>query len=349
MERVVVWGTGGAAREFLAGLDGRRFRVVAFVETGARPGASFSGCGVLPPEAMPGLEYEHLVIASAYFDQIAATPGQAAPGGGRTWCVKRQAAGIKRQFASPEEVPPGLTEELAATLDQARWFHRLEILPGVFTPGHVPLLPELIDYPGLVEFSGRRVLDIGAWDGVYSFEAWRRGARVTALDIQDPARSGFGIARRFLGADVAHVLGSVEDLSRGTHGEFDMVLFFGVYYHLFNPLRAFFNINSVLPVGGLMLFEGAVLDLAWNFDDAFQDRKALIEACADMPLTLFCKGEYGNNRDWSTWFVPNGRCLRDWLETAGFAVERYGVLEANSRGYGVARKVREVAVEHEVL
>jgi len=37
------------------------------------------------------------------------------------------------------------------------------------------------------DLTGKRVLDIGAWDGWFSFEAERRGAAVTAIDCVEVA------------------------------------------------------------------------------------------------------------------------------------------------------------------
>jgi tRNA (mo5U34)-methyltransferase len=60
-----------------------------------------------------------------------------------------------------------------------------------------------------VDLSGRTVLDIGAWNGLFSLEAKRRGAsRVLATDSccwSDPrirGRKTFNLARSALGIDV---------------------------------------------------------------------------------------------------------------------------------------------------
>ena len=112
---------------------------------------------------------------------------------------------------------------------QRDWFHSIEVAPGIVTPGRVPLdyLRGLVQRCALPDsLAGLRVLDVGAWDGFFSFEAERRGAReVVALDIPPVDRKGFAIARELLGSRVHYERGSVYDLSPARHGTFDLVLF----------------------------------------------------------------------------------------------------------------------------
>jgi len=70
------------------------------------------------------------------------------------------------------------------------WYHSFELPGGVIIEG-----AQTLDYqkerwarfslPASLE--GKRVLDIGAWDGWFSFEAERRGASVTAVDCIEVA------------------------------------------------------------------------------------------------------------------------------------------------------------------
>ena len=57
-----------------------------------------------------------------------------------------------------------------------RWYHRIEVRPGVITPGinDSPLQLQMMQLPA--DCSGMRVLDIGTRDGFFSFELERRGA-----------------------------------------------------------------------------------------------------------------------------------------------------------------------------
>ncbi len=61
------------------------------------------------------------------------------------------------------------------------WYHRIELPGGVTTPGWAPISREAYRIPA--DLTGRTVLDVGAWDGYWTFEALRRGAkRVLAID-----------------------------------------------------------------------------------------------------------------------------------------------------------------------
>ena len=61
------------------------------------------------------------------------------------------------------------------------WYHRIELTDGVVTPGWAPI--DAASYRIPDDLSGKRVLDIGAWDGYWSFEALKRGAvQVVAID-----------------------------------------------------------------------------------------------------------------------------------------------------------------------
>jgi tRNA (mo5U34)-methyltransferase len=65
------------------------------------------------------------------------------------------------------------------------WWHAIDLGHGVVTPGHKSAehLAAEIQSLRLPDLRGKSVLDVGAWDGFYSFEAERRGARrVVALD-----------------------------------------------------------------------------------------------------------------------------------------------------------------------
>jgi tRNA (mo5U34)-methyltransferase len=108
---------------------------------------------------------------------------------------------------------------------------------------------------------GKSVLDIGAWDGFYSFEAVRRGAaRVLATDSfvwrhEAWGRAGFDLARDALGLRdrVEDREIDVMELSpEALGGRFDVVLFSGILYHLPDPVGALQRVASV-TAGSLYL------------------------------------------------------------------------------------------------
>jgi tRNA (mo5U34)-methyltransferase len=199
------------------------------------------------------------------------------------------------------------TDRLRDEVAAVRWFHTMDLGAGVQTAGvYDPsrTLPRL----GLPRrLDGRTVLDVGAWDGYYSFEMERRGAaRVVATDEFCwggggwGTQEGFNLARRALGSKVEDHRIDVLDLSPDVlGGPFDMVLFLGVLYHLPNPLLALERVRSV--TSGLLVLETEV--------DLLLVRR---------PAAAFFPGsELGD--DPTNWWAPNVPAVLGMLRAAGFS------------------------------
>jgi tRNA (mo5U34)-methyltransferase len=217
-----------------------------------------------------------------------------------------------------------LTSEDARARVAARpWFHSIEVGDGLVTPGRVPLeyLQELTRRMRWPErFDGLSVLDIGAWDGFYSFEAERRGAaRVVAYDLSPVDYFGFALARELRGSRTEYIQGSVYDLAPEVHGTFDVVLFCGVFYHLRYPLLALDRIWGVTRQ--YLLMETQVLDQAVVLPDRTQaPLERLGSGLKDLALFQFYRQDELAG-DYSNWFAPNRRALEDALWSAGFEPE----------------------------
>ncbi|MBV9284880.1 MAG: DUF1698 domain-containing protein, partial [Acidimicrobiia bacterium] len=148
---------------------------------------------------------------------------------------------------------PMSPEQLREAVSRLRWHHTMDLGHGVVTPGGDATLEKLakLGLPG--SLAGKTVLDIGAWDGFFSFEAERRGAsRVVAMDYHcwlrsegHPSKAGFELARRVLGSSVEDVTLDVMELGPDHLGMFDVVLFLGVLYHVRHPLLALERVFSV--------------------------------------------------------------------------------------------------------
>lgn len=154
-----------------------------------------------------------------------------------------------------------------SSLERAReisWYHTIELAPGFTTDGWFDLRP-YVDRYGLPErMDGMRALEIGPWDGFWSFEMERRGAKVVALDLDDerdqdwpPRRRpdrfppldhrgrGFRLAKEMLGSSVERVTGSVYHAGPEGLGTFDMVFCGTVLVHLRDQLLALERIASL--------------------------------------------------------------------------------------------------------
>ena len=71
-----------------------------------------------------------------------------------------------------EPLQHSLAEKVAA---RPYWYHKIPLPGGIVTPGWAPLSAESYRIPA--DLTGKRILDVGAWDGFWTFEALRRGAR----------------------------------------------------------------------------------------------------------------------------------------------------------------------------
>jgi SAM-dependent methyltransferase len=205
-------------------------------------------------------------------------------------------------------------------------YHKYEIEPGLFTPGHfLELEPKLcLDELGVPQgLVGLRALDIGAWDGPFTFELERRGAQVTALDIQNPDITVFNAVKEIKNSSAAYVRGSVYDALPETLGVYDVVLFAGVYYHLKNPVLALQRIRRLLTDGGTLFIEGASTTdyLAEQLNMALGLRKSSMRTTAEildrLPLSYF-DTEQRIYEDWSSWWFPTTRGLEVILLDSGF-------------------------------
>lgn len=85
-------------------------------------------------------------------------------------------------------------------------------------------------------FEELRILDLGCGDGVYAIEAGLRGAEVLALDARTQHMDqGAACAARHGLTNVRFSREDVRNVTRDTHGAFDVVYCLGILYHLDVP------------------------------------------------------------------------------------------------------------------
>lgn len=171
------------------------------------------------------------------------------------------------------------------------------VLPGLQTIDHLRWRLDRFGLPA--DLTGKRVIDIGAWDGWFSFECERRGAEVVAVDCV--ALDTFIEAKQLLGSKVDYLTLDVNELSARRLGRFDIVLFFGVLYHLRHPLL---GLEKAVELS-------TDLALVESFVIASENRQ--IPAV----LEFYERGELGGQVD--NWFGPTTECLLGMCRSAGFA------------------------------
>jgi tRNA (mo5U34)-methyltransferase len=200
------------------------------------------------------------------------------------------------------------------------WHQKWEVFRGVYTPGRNPVA-ELSQLVGLPEdLSGKRVLDIGAFNGGFSFECERRGAaEVVAIGLEDPDEFGFNRLKQVLGSRIEYHQYSVYSLTPRLLGTFDLVLFLGVLYHLRYPLLAIDRVRSV--ASDLVLVETHVIDAA-PFQRTPDGAGVVNPALEQTPIWRQYLGGELTPGDESNWFSPNVRAAVESLESAGLAVEK---------------------------
>ena len=166
--------------------------------------------------------------------------------------------------ATEETRPPDeATRALIEKIGQYGWYHRIEVAPGVYTEPAGGGFPELWEFilssMAGVDFSGKRVLDVACRDGLFSFEAERRGAAsVRGIDNDlSPGATEFLIPH-FQSKVTMEEL-SLYELDPSKHGGNDLVLFFGVLYHLRYPFWGLKKVIDCLAEGGRLLVETGIL------------------------------------------------------------------------------------------
>lgn len=225
-----------------------------------------------------------------------------------------------------------------AIAKQSKWHHRIEVAPGVRTPG-LQDTQTLLSQIGLPDdLTGMRVLDIGARDGFFTFEAERRGAReVVALDNESPHNTGFAIAAELLDSKATYVTENVYSLNPEDYGHFDLVLFLGVIYHLRHPLLALDRIHDVSAPQGLLVIETHMIDE--GLVDATGNWRSLDDfdpALRSLPIVQYYPEDTLGSDPTSQW-APNRTALEGWLRGAGF--EPLSIWQHAFRGGAVARRM----------
>jgi tRNA (mo5U34)-methyltransferase len=205
------------------------------------------------------------------------------------------------------------------------WFHNIHLPDGTQTaPDHylgdfpawkwaelAPVIPS--------NLTGWTALDVGCNAGYYSFELARRGARVTAIDMdaQYLAQGRWAAVRCGLEDQVEFRLAQVYDLARWNQ-TFDLVLFMGVLYHLRYPMLGLDLVAQ--KVGRLLVFQsmltpGEELSVVPR-DRGLNEREALRDP--GWPKLAFIEHRLAG--DPTNWWIPNHAGVEAMLRSSGMRV-----------------------------
>lgn len=190
------------------------------------------------------------------------------------------------------------------------WYHSFDF-PELTSQGEDPtpsrknLIMEML--PNL---KGKTVLDCGSWDGYFAFLAERLGAsRVLATDYfcwHGPGhghKDNFDYAKKTLKSNVEELEIDIPNLCVEKVGKFDVVMAFGLIYHLPSFLTSLVNLCEIAK-------EAIIIETQI---DRFIPQDY---ACLRLYTHNFFYDDI--NRDDTTWFVPNIKCVENVLEYCGF-------------------------------
>ncbi len=220
------------------------------------------------------------------------------------------------------------------------WWHSIDFGQGIITNG--VKTPEILRHEleslRLPDLKGKSVLDIGAYDGFFSFAAERNGAqRVVALDhyvwsldlpkhirywrdckergvtplpneqtphwqpATLPGKRGYDTAHCALNSKVETLVGDFMTMDLEPLGQFDVVFFLGVLYHMENPLSSLQRVAKVTR------------DLA-----IIETHAVAVPGYEHLELCEFYSSNQLNG-DVSNWWGPNMKALEGMCRAAGFS------------------------------
>ena len=219
--------------------------------------------------------------------------------------------------ATPYEAQAALARRIA---ELGEWFHNLDLHGVPTAPHHF-----LGDFPNIKwknisaaipeDLSGATVLDIGCNGGFYSIQMKQRGAeRVLGIDVDDRYLNQARFAAETLGLEIEFQKLSVYSVDE-LPGQFDYVLFMGVFYHLRYPL---FALDKVIKkVKGKLVFQTMVRGSEgvqeWADDYPFWTKDIFLSP--DFPAMYFIEKKYSH--DPTNWWIPNRAAVEAALRSSG--------------------------------
>lgn len=234
------------------------------------------------------------------------------------------------------------------------WYHKIELPDGTVTPGWAPLCAERYAIPD--DLTGKRVLDIGAWDGYWTWEALKRGAaEVVAIDdfsdtlgapidrknkweTFDLCREAFGFRKMPDGFASEESTDSVRENEKGQRvwrielSVYDLGSESSIQSLLLQSIMSRGSFDVVFFFGTIYHLKHPLLALekiASVCDGSIYVETACLDAFSiyrgglghgyaqnDVVMEFYPGAEYGGNA--GNWWVPTLQCLGAMLAAVGF-------------------------------
>lgn len=175
-------------------------------------------------------------------------------------------------------------ETLQKEINEITWYHEFDFGDGLRAEtvsqaeSHRKSWRFIEQELAKVDFAGKSVIEIGCWDGYWSFYAERRGARrvLATDDVTQNWASGAGLrlAKKLLKSNIEiNQDVSIYEASK-LNQTFDIIICLGVYYHLVDPFAGFAELRHLMHKDSIAIFEGdCTLDLRpdtyyWDMSDS---------------------------------------------------------------------------------
>lgn len=325
-QRIIIYPAASGAEFFYDFLEatGQKSLMGRIVGFGDRDPAKqekpVKGRPVLAPQDLPSLKPDLILVASiqSYGSIVTTLRGifHDHVDIRRTDCILEFVEHESRSSVLATTHRPHLSREetLQRIAPFGPWYNQMPFGHGVFTKSSKGIITyRWLDWVQLPkDLTGKSVLDIGAWEGFYSFECAARGAR-DVLAVDGPAwRNGdlprFEASRDIFNLPVRHQVSDLEDLSPTKDGIFDITLCFALFYNLKDPFLGMRILSSMTRESMLLISQ--VTDYPMTDDKCYK---------GEVPYLVFRPGnESAENQAPACWWRPNRECLVQVLLSSGF-------------------------------
>lgn len=204
------------------------------------------------------------------------------------------------------------SDDTLRALSQCRFYHTMDLPELGTVTGDWDLRGRFDEYIGGVNLAGRSVLDVGTASGFLTFEAEKRGAKVTSFDADSPdrwqtvppanvdtayfhgMRNGYALAHRLIGSRAQTLYGNIYDLAALAEPH-DVLIVAQILVHLRDPLLALEQAARTTR-DTLVIVEG------------------VLETGSDAPLALYLGGAM-------RWWSLSIALYHQWLNAFGFKID----------------------------
>lgn len=155
-------------------------------------------------------------------------------------------------------------QALIEKLSHYTFYQSIDLGEGISTPGGRvgPKQRQVLKYIEGMDLRAKRAVDLGCANGLFALAAERQGAKeVLAVDhTWRNIESLQEIILPHLGSRVRAIHENVMDFTAQKYGQFELVIFAGVLYHLRYPFLALRIIRELVRHGGRLILETGIIE-----------------------------------------------------------------------------------------